>query len=186
MQRLLSLSSTSLALFSLATLGALSACGDDTCGPGVAPDFGILASSADVTLNYGNLRSGQNNDCPDPAAPSGVISLTIQGMQLNGPGLLTLCVGRPDLLADGSIPLGLAGARIIDLNGDDDAGCMYAFDSSRPVTGTVSSTGLCDNGADTSGYALTVDGNVSLKRTCVTTIDTIAVSFDGTAAIAHE
>jgi len=63
---------------------------------------------------------------------------------------------------------------------------MYAFDSSRLVTGDVSSSGLCDSGADRSGYALTVDGNVSLKRTCVTVIDTIAVSFDGTAAIKHE
>lgn len=186
MQRLLFLSSTSLALVTLATLGALSACGDDSCGPGTAPDFGILASSADVTLNYGNLTSGQNNDCPDPDAPAGVISVTIQGMQLNGPGLLTLCVGRPDLLAKGSIPLGTAGARIIDLNGADDAGCMYAFDSSRPVTGDVSSSGLCDNGANPAGYALTVDGNISLKRTCVTTIDTIAVSFDGTAAVVHK
>jgi hypothetical protein len=178
MQRLLFLSITSLA--TLATLGA---CGDDTCGPGDAPDVGILASSADVTLAFGSLTSGQNNDCPDPDAPGGIVSVTIQGSQQDGPGLLTLCVGRPDLLADGSIPLGTAGARIIDLNGSDAAGCMYAFDSSRPVTGEVTSKGLCDNGASDAGYALTVDGNVSLKRTCVTTIDTIAVSFQGTAAV---
>jgi hypothetical protein len=176
--RFLSIISVTLVVASL-----LGACGDDTCGPGDAPDVGILASSADVTLKYGTLFSGQNNDCPDPAAPAGVVSVTIQGSQQDGTGLLTLCVGRPDLLAAGPIPLGTAGARIIDMNGDDAAGCMYAFDSSRPVAGTVSSKGLCDNGADAAGYALTVDGNVSLKRTCTTTIDTIAVSFQGTAAV---
>ena len=41
------------------------------------------------------------------------------------------------------------------------------------MTGDVTSKGLCDNGADSAGWALTVDGNVSLKRTCVTTIDTM-------------
>jgi hypothetical protein len=178
MQRSLFLSSTSLTLAAL-----LGGCGDDTCGPGDAPDFGILASSADVTLTFGDLTSGLNNDCPDPAAPAGVVSVTIQGSQQNGPGLITLCVGRPDLLSAGSIPLGTMGARIIDLRGDDATGCMYTFDSTRPVAGDVSATGLCDNGASSDGYALTVDGNVSLKRTCVTTIDTIAVSFAGTAAV---
>jgi hypothetical protein len=178
MQRLLFLSTISLAL------AALAACGDDSCGPGDAPDFGILASSADVTLTFGNLSSGQNNDCPDPAAPAGVISVTIQGSQQDGPGLLTLCIGRPDLLESGTLPLGTAGVRIIDLRGDDPNGCMYTFDSSRPTTGNVLAKGLCDNGANAAGYSLTVNGNVSLKRTCVTTIDTIAVSFQGTAAVA--
>jgi len=180
MQRLLFLSSTSLALLSVAP-----GCSDD-CGPGDAPDFGILATSTDVTLNFGNFTSGQNNDCPATDAPAGVVSLTIEGMQKDGTGLLTLCVGRPDLLQKGPIALGLMGARIIDLNGDDANGCTYAVDISRPVMGTVSASGMCDNGANAAGYALTVDGNVSLKRTCVTVIDTIAVSFDGTAAIKHE
>jgi hypothetical protein len=180
MQRLLFLSSISLAVLALAP-----GCGDD-CGPGNAPDFGILATSADVTLNFGNFTSGQNNDCPPTGAPAGVVSLTVQGMEKDRPGLLTLCIARPDLLEDGSIPLGMAGATIIDLNGTDEAGCSYTIDRSRPVAGTVSASGLCDYGANPAGYALTVDGNVSLSRNCVTTIDTIAVAFEGTAAVKHE
>jgi hypothetical protein len=173
MLRLLFLSSTSFALV---------ACGDDTCGPGDAPDYGIFASSSDVTLTFGGLTSGQNNDCPDAEAPPGVVSLTIQGAQQDGPGLLTLCIPRPDKFETGTIPLGTAGARIIDLKGDAND-CMYAFDSSRPVTGNVFATGLCDNGADTAGYALSIDGNVSMTRTCPTMIDTIAVAFEGRAAV---
>ena len=49
--------------------------------------------------------------------------------------LLTLCIGRPDLLQEGSIPLGVSGAQIIDLNGET-GGCSYAYDSTRPVTGS--------------------------------------------------
>lgn len=173
MVRLLFLSSISLVLV---------ACGDDVCGPGSAPEFGLAASSADVTLVFGGLVSGQNNDCPDASAPAGVISLTLQGMQQNGPGLITVCIPRPDLLAKEPAMLGSVSARIIDLNGEAD-GCSYAFESTRPVAGTLSASGLCDNGANKAGYAITVDGALSLRRVCPTTMDTIAVSFDGTVAV---
>ena len=176
MLRLLFLSSTSLALV---------ACGGDECGPGDAPEYGLFASSSDVTITFGALTSGQNNDCPDPDAPSGVVSLTVQGMQKDGPGLLTLCIPRPDKFAMGTIPLGTAGARIIDLKGTVDD-CMYAFDSGRAVTGNVFAIGICDNGADSAGYELTVDGNVSMTRMCPTMSDTIAVSFEGRAAVAAQ
>lgn len=177
MLRLLFLSSTSLVV--------LAACGDDECGPGAAPDFGIHAASADVSLTYGNLTSGQNNDCPDPDAPSGVVSLTIQGSQQDGPGLLTLCIARPDKIASGELPFGVGQVQIIDLNGEAD-GCSFTIDRMRPTLGTASTSGLCDNGANPAGYALTVDGNLSLTRTCPTMNDTIAVSFTGTAAIANQ
>jgi hypothetical protein len=176
MLRLLFLSSTSLALV---------ACGDDTCGPGDAPDNGLFASNADVTITFTGLHSGQNNDCPDPDAPPGVVSLTIQGVQQGGPGLLTLCIARPDKLDSGTIPLGTSGARIIDLKGTVDD-CMYAFDSSRPVTGTVMTFGLCDNGANSAGYAIGVDGNVSMTRMCPTMNDTLAVAFNGKAAVSAD
>ena len=169
-------------LFLLTTSSlVVAACGDDTCGPGSAQGAGLLASSADVVLNYGSLTSGPNNDCPDAAAPAGVTSLTIQGAQVGGPGLLTLCIGRPDLLASGPLQLGTE-VRIIDLNGEANS-CQYAFESARPVQGTASTSGLCDNGKNSAGYALTVDGALSLKRTCNTAIDTIAVTFDGTVAV---
>jgi hypothetical protein len=175
MLRSLFLSSTSLLVV---------ACGDDVCGPGNAPEFGLVAGNDQITLVFGNIMSGLNNDCPDPMAPSGVVSMTLQGTQQNGPGLLTLCIGRPDLLDKQQQPFGTA-VRIIDLNGEVD-GCTLAYESLRPVSGGASASGLCDNGANTSGFALAVDGNLSLKRTCPAMSDTIAVSFDGEAAIEHQ
>lgn len=172
MQRLLFLSSISGLL--------LSACGDDECGPGGAPDVGLVASSADVTLTYGNLTSGANNDCPDPAAPAGVISLTLGGTQMGTTSLVTFCVPRPDLLADG-VSLG-AEFRIIDFNGEAD-GCTFAFATGSVPTGTARATGLCDNGTNAAGYALTVDGNILLRRTCQTNTDMVAVALSGTVAV---
>ena len=62
------------------------------------------------------------------------------------------------------------------------SGC--GIESTRPTTGTVKASGLCDAGADKAGFALTVDGGISLRRTCPTATDTIAVSFVGTVAVA--
>jgi hypothetical protein len=179
MLRSLFLSSTS---FLLVVLVGAPGCSDDACGPPKgAQDAGLLASSADVVLNYGNITSGPNNDCPVADAPEGVISLTLQGNQLEGTGLLTLCIPRPDLLQKGTRQLG-ADVRIIDLSGDKD-GCTYTFEQLRPATGDVSVEGMCDNGRDLAGYAITIDGALSLKRTCATMNDTIAVSFTGTVAV---
>jgi len=170
MQRLLFLSITSSLL-----LLACEGCGGDECGPGAAPDFGLLASSADVTLNYGNLTSGANNDCPDPMAPSGVVSLTINGTQMGAASLLTFCIPRPDQLA-GGVQLG-SGFRIIDLNGEAN-GCTFKYEGA-PVTGSAQAFGLCDNGKDAAGYSLSIDGFVTLKRTCPTTSDTVSLSLKG-------
>jgi hypothetical protein len=173
-------------LFLLTTsLLAFGGCSDDSCGPGGAEEYGTLLSSSEVTLTFGALTSSQNNDCPDTVtpAPDGVVSLTLEGVQKDGPGRITLCISRPDLLADGQ-PLGTPiGVHIIDLNGDDANGCHYAINSLRPIAGTATAKGLCDNGASKSGWALTIDGNVSLDRMCPTMSDTIAVVFQGTSAI---
>lgn len=157
-------------------------CGDDECGPGSAPAVGLIASSADVTLTYGNLSSGANNDCPDPDLPIGeIVSVTIEGTQQDGASIITFCLPRPDKLQTQDLPLG-TGLRIIDFNGEKDD-CTYAFEGSRPVTGTVHSIGLCDNAKNPAGWALGIDGNISLRRTCPTTTDTIAVSLRGTVAV---
>jgi hypothetical protein len=180
MLRSLFLSSISLAL--------VASCGDDQCGPGDAPDDGLVASSADVTLRFGNIFSGQNNDCPDAAAPPGVISLTLEGEHLDSPGLLTFCIPRPDQLAKQPAQLGSEQARIIDLNGEV-GGCRYTFDASRPVTGTLTASGLCDAGANKAGYAIVVDGALSIKlaaqqpATCTRTSHDVDVTFSGTSRI---
>jgi len=179
------LSTISLALVSLGALGGCPG-GDDSCGPGSAPANGLAASSTDVTLTYGGLVSGLNNDCPDPAAPDGVVSLTIAGQQVDGNGLFTICVPRPDLLGTQQLALGIdiAGSevRVVDASGEA-AGCTYRFDATRPPTGTATAEGLCDNAANKAGFALIVDGAISLQRTCGTTVDQIGVTLRGQAAV---
>jgi hypothetical protein len=178
MQRLLFLSSISGLFFA--------GCGDDECGPADAPDVGLTASSADVTLTYGNLSSGANNDCPDPAAPAGVVSLTIGGTQMGTSSLITFCIPRPDQLADGvTIGSGASSMRIIDFNGEAD-GCTFTLATGSVPTGTASATGLCDNGTNSAGYALTVSGNLLLRRVCPTSTDMVAVELGGTVAVEHD
>ena len=178
MSRLLSLSITSAL--------AASGCGGD-CGPDGAFDFGLVLSDASTQLAFGNLRSGANNDCPDPSAPAGVISLTVRGSLMDGSGLLTLCLPRPDLMNTQTVPLvgatgALPGMRIIDLNVID-AGCIYRLETGRPPVGTAKTNGLCKNGTDKAGYALVIDGNVSLSKTCETSTTSVALSFAGEGAV---
>jgi hypothetical protein len=165
-------------------------CGDDNaCGPGSAPAVGLAASSADVTLTYGNMTSRAGNDCPAAGAPAGVVSLSIEGMQTDGTGLVTFCIPRPDLLGAGGRTLGLtqsmADVRIIDVIGTANT-CTFALDTSRPPSGTASGDGVCDHGTNAAGFALTVDGALSLRRTCGTTIDTVSVTLGGVVAVAAE
>jgi len=156
-------------------------CGDD-CGPGDAPASGLVASSADVTLTYGNLSAGANNDCPDAMAPSGVVSVTVDGTQVDAAAIITLCIPRPDLLAKMDQPLGGTGVRIIDWNGEKD-NCTFKLDGSRLITGSTHAVGLCDNGTNGAGFALGLAGNISLVRTCGMTVDSIAVELDGVVAV---
>jgi hypothetical protein len=185
------LSNTSGALVALVLFAACAACGDDECGPMGASDTGLTASSADVTIVYENLTSLAGNDCPDPDAPEGVISISIEGQQVGNPnGLLTLCIPRMDLMmVPGSghtigTSQSMADVRIFDMSGED-GGCTFAFDSSRPPTGNVGGIGVCDNGDSDAGFALDIDGNVSLRRTCGSTIDSVAVQFEGKIAVAR-
>ena len=152
----------------------LAGCGDDSCGPDGAPATGLVASAQGVTLTYGGLSSLAGNDCNDPAAP-GVISVSIRGMQIDGAatGVLTLCIPRPDLLMDGPRTLGLVGStadiRIIAVEGTVDGegeSCSFALDQSRPPTGQGTATGVCASATDPAGFALELDGAVTLERTC--------------------
>ena len=68
-------------MWRLAFLSIISGCSDGTsspkCGAGsAAPTIDVTVGS--VTLTYDTLQSGANNDCPDPMAPSGVVSMTIE------------------------------------------------------------------------------------------------------------
>jgi hypothetical protein len=116
-----------------------------------------------------------------------LISLTILGTSADG-GFITLCVSRPDRLATQpqalavDIPGSDAEARLVDVHGSANS-CSFDIDRAQPVTGTISATGLCGNGADAAGFALVVDGALSLIRTCGQTVDTIAVTLRGRVAV---
>jgi hypothetical protein len=177
------LSITSLVL---AAGTAAAGCSDDSCGPGGAPDTGLLASGDAVTLTYGHLTGGLNNDCPASDAPAGVISLSIHGTLADGSGRITLCVPRPDRLATQAQALGAnvpaAEVRIVDLSASAN-GCSFGIDQAQPVTGNATSSGLCGNGSDTAGFALVLDGALSLTRSCATGDDSIRVTLHGRVAV---
>jgi hypothetical protein len=169
---------------SAALLGA--GCGGgDSCGP-TSSTTGLKATAGTASFTYGTLTSGLNNDCPGSNPPAGVVSMTIFGFQVGGAGSITLCVSRPDLLADGSQILGhdaaSAQVRIVDLNGDVDA-CSFTIDRNQPVTGTATAHGMCDNGSDPAGFSITLDGAMTFTRTCGTTVDTVQVTLQGTEAV---
>ena len=170
-------------------LGSTAGCGGgDSCGPGGAPDTGLVASGGGLTLTYGQLRGSPNRDCPSTGAPSGVISLSIDGKQTDAgaSGLITLCIGRPDLLASQSLSLGAepsTDVHVVDLSGTAN-GCMLTVDRSQPPDGTASSSGLCGNGSDAAGFALVLDATVALTRTCGTTVDSVPVTLRGRVAVA--
>jgi hypothetical protein len=149
------------------------------CGPGSAPEIGIVASSSAVTLTYGDLSGSLNNDCSTG-------SMSIEGHQTDGPGRITLCVGHPDQLATASLALGLSLSSPVfvqDLSGDSNS-CSLTIDKTQPVSGTASSTGLCDAGHSPAGFALTIDGAVTMTRTCGTTTDSVQLALRGTVAVA--
>lgn len=174
-----------LALGAAAPLG-LGGCGDDACGPGGAPAAGLVASSDAVALTYGGLTGLLGNDCPEPGAPEGVISLSVEGRQEGAAGLVTFCIPRPDLLMEGDRTLGTAASnadvRIIDLTGTLED-CTFSIDSSRLPTGTAQATGVCQNGDSPDGFALSFDGAVALRRTCSGVVDSISVTLRGRVAV---
>jgi len=178
-----------LAGLAAAATTAAAGCSDDACGTGGAPRAGLVAAGEDVSLDFGELSGLLGNDCPDPAAPAGVISLSIEGRQTGDPaGLVTLCIPRPDLLMEGDRSLGTttsaADVRIIDLRGSSN-NCMLSLDSTQPPTGTARATGVCDNGDSPDGFALVLDGGIALRRTCGATTTTVTATLRGRVAVAR-
>jgi len=174
-----------LGLTSLALAGA--GCGDD-CGPHGAPDDGLAVTGSGVMFTYSGLYGSPNMDCPDPNGPSNVVSLTIMGSQTNsgvcgsGGNCFTLCIPRPDKLGDKALTFP-TDARLIDLTGSD-AACSYTLDGTQPASGGVTAAHICSDGTDAAGFAMTVDATAVLRRTCGTTIDTVAITLAGTTAVA--
>jgi hypothetical protein len=171
-----------------AALAAPGCGGGTSCGPGGAPDTGLLATGGGLTLTYGDLTGSPNRDCPSAGAPANVISLSIAGRQTDpsASGLITLCIGRPDLLASQSLPLGAepsTDVHVVDLSGTS-SGCTLTVDHTQPPGGTVSSSGMCGNGSDAAGFALVLDATLTLSRICGATTDSIPITLRGRVAVA--
>jgi hypothetical protein len=170
----------------LPILGLLVACSDPPkCGIGDAPATLAATSTAApaVTMTFASLSGSPNGDCPDHATP-GVISLTIETPP--GDDIITLCVGRPDKLG-GGLPFGTDAAttiQLVDLDGTDASSCTYSIDRNAPITGTAQADGLCSNGTDAAGFALTLDATLSLSQKCGTVTTSVPFALSGTVAVA--
>ncbi|CAN5913789.1 hypothetical protein BH11MYX2_BH11MYX2_36340 [soil metagenome] len=170
LSQFLSITSVALALLGVA-------CSDDggDCGTGGAPGS-ITATFGDQTLTYETLTSLAGNDCPEQGAPSGVVSVTVEGFVAAGreSGLITFCIPRPDEL-NGSRTLGYnapSQVHLPDLTARLTIGgssCDFVLDTSMPPTGTVVGSGVCDNAENESGFALDVSGSGMLKPAATST-----------------
>lgn len=156
---------------------------EDSCGAGGAPAGDVVAAdtgASGASLRFRELRARPNNDCPAAGAPAGVVSLTISGVLAGGSAPFTLCVPRPDLL-DGVRQLG-SDVEVVDVIGSD-ASCSYRQARQSTPSGTVTARGSCDNGRDPAGFSLEFAGEVSVERTCGTTVDTLRMSLTGKVAV---
>jgi hypothetical protein len=156
----------------LITSAALFGCpnnSSETCGPGSNAAADFSAGGSGIAATYGQLASHENHDCVAPNTPAGVVALTIDGVELGGAGLVTLCIPRPDLLATQTMDLANTSStgsdvQIVDLTGSASGGCTFALDDTADVIGTISATGLCGEGS--AGYELTFAAVVPVDVAC--------------------
>lgn len=169
----------------MAFLVGIAACGSDdpaaACGAGDAAPDGLVLTVGAQSVPFANFTAGANNDCPDGAAPSGVVSLSVVGLAGTQP--LTLCVPRPDLLSAGrSFPTEI---QLIDLRAANGACTYNRVDGT--ITGNVVGAGVCEAGAHPDGFALTFDATLDLTETCADTMTRIvSATLRGTVAVAVE
>jgi hypothetical protein len=162
-----------LALLGLLAAGAAAGCGDDAqCGAADAPSDGVTVAAGSgeaETAAFGEFHSSPNNDCPPPGG-GGAVSLTVQGAQVDPAGVtgfFILCLPRPDDIGGGAISLTDEDrVQLIDLVGETADGCGLDLDRDRPLEGTITFSGFCDDGTHADGYAMSFDATVPLLRTC--------------------
>lgn len=151
--------------------------GDEDCGPGEVT--GQLVGTVDGTeLRYGEVTASPNNDCSVAGAP---VSLTLEARQEGTGRLLVFCLPRPDQL-EGSIDLGDDRLQLIDLFADADD-CLLSLDRGRAATGQLGFAGVCANGTDPAGFALSIDASIPVVRSCPEGDDELVVDFTGEAPV---
>ncbi|HEY4182115.1 MAG TPA: hypothetical protein VGM90_34970 [Kofleriaceae bacterium] len=186
------LSITSVALASL--LGGACSGGGSDCGTGGA-DATLDATVGGQTITYETLTSLAGNDCPDTVtpAPTGVVSLSIEGLVATGgaDGRITFCIPRPDK-GDGDHAISKTdpfGIRLEDLTAKispNSVECDYHLDTANPPTGTAVGSGICDGGENAAGFALditasgTLVGQPTNPPTCMASVP---LSIQGTVAV---
>jgi hypothetical protein len=142
---------------------AAAGCGNETCGPSATATV-ITAATSSGTAEYSEFTSSPNNDCPNPGSPT---SLTIEGRQVGGPGVIILCVPRPEAANETRLTLDYTAgdALLIDFGGSI-AGCAVQPNRNvEPELGARAS-GLCDDGNNAAGYELELSGTFAATETC--------------------
>lgn len=163
-------------------------------GPGDGGD-GLTITAEGTTVTYAALASGANNDCPVDGTPAGVISLTIGGAQTSpaGVGVISFCLPRPDLVdGGGTFPLdpdnhpALPDDRVhvIDVDASIDADCTWSHDPEDAPDGTATFSGFCGGGTHEDGFALSLDGTLTVTESCAGLPDReLTVTLGGTVAV---
>lgn len=169
---------------------ALAGCGGGSggggeCGPDIATGV-MTATDADdtVALELDNFVALPADQCPDPAAPEGTISLTIRGSHVESGGAFVICVPRPDRLQ----ATGHAGAGEIELSGFEATqdGCSFEPSPGAGGFGGLDVGGFCDGGADPAGFRMSTSIQISTRRDCAGTVTTVQLLFAGTVEVAVE
>jgi hypothetical protein len=146
---------------------AAAGCGDDAvCGPGEAAPDGLVITSGESALTFGEATSSPNNDCPVEGAPT---SLTLEIRQLDpapsAARFLVLCLPRPDQIGPDPIDITDDRIQVIDVFADD-GDCLISLDRTRDLAGTLTFTGFCDDGDAPDGYALGFAATMPATRAC--------------------
>ena len=170
----------------IVTVIIVAACGGGSggvCGPDIATGV-ITASDPDetVSLVYDNFTAAPGL-CDDPAAPAGVVSLSIRGRHENG-GEFAFCIPRPDRLEE----TGRVGGGELELLSTDAStqGCTFELSPGAGGFGGAEVGGFCGGGLDPAGFRFTSSIQTSVRRDCVGTVTTLTMVFIGTVEVVPE
>jgi hypothetical protein len=172
-------------------VAGLTACSDDSsCGTGGAAAAGAPSTVGTETVAFTAFTAGRNSDCQING--SGVVSVTVAGHQLNDTAPLTLCLPRPDLIETAPVTLTkdelpppvTDRAQLIDAVAILAGGCVARLDATRAYAATATFAGMCDDGTNAAGFALTLAGQVPVTVTCAGNPTAAMATLAGTVAVA--